>query len=45
MPQMAIGALSENWLFKEIGGRHWQMLCEGVNTNSDEIKDEEGNQL
>src|SRR5476651_517271 len=30
MPQMAIGALSENWLFKEIGDTHWDMLCAGL---------------
>ena len=45
MPQMAIEALSENWLFRELGNRHWQMLCNGINTSSGEIKDEEGNRL
>jgi len=45
MPQMAIGALSENWLFKEIGDTHWDMLCAGLNTPSLQLKDENDNRL
>ncbi len=45
MPQMAIEALSENWLFKELGNMHWQMLCKGLNTASSDLKDELGNRL
>ncbi len=45
MPQMAIEALSENWLFKELGQLHWQMLCDGLNTPSADLKDELGNRL
>ncbi|TAF96718.1 MAG: hypothetical protein EAZ32_07375 [Cytophagia bacterium] len=45
MPQMAIQALSENWLFKELGNLHWQMLCDGLNTKSFELKDELNNRL
>lgn len=45
MPQMAIEALSESWLFKELGQRHWDMLCKGLGTNSGDIADEEGNRL
>ncbi|MBW4890085.1 hypothetical protein KXQ82_10175 [Mucilaginibacter sp. HMF5004] len=45
MPQMAIGALSENWLFKEIGDTHWDLLCEGLNTPSLQLKDDAGNRL
>ena len=45
MPQMAIGALSENWLFKEMGDTHWDLLCRGLNTESLQLKDEGGNRL
>lgn len=45
MPQMAIEALSENWLFKELGNLHWQLLCAGLNTKSFDLKDELNNRL
>ena len=45
MPQMAIEALSENWLFKELGNIHWQMLCNGLNTKSFDLKDDLDNRL
>lgn len=45
MPQMAIEALSENWLFKEIGDKHWEMLCAGLNANSFDLTDSMGNRL
>ncbi len=45
MPQMALAALSENWLFKEIGSLHWDLLCSGLNTSSFDLKDELGNRL
>lgn len=45
MPQMANSALSENWLFKEMGDIHWELLCKGLNTESSLIKDESGNRL
>lgn len=45
MPQMAIGALSESWLFKEIGDTHWALLCTGLNTPSLQLKDENDNRL
>ena len=45
MPQMANSALSENWLFKEFGDIHWELLSKGLNTNSANIKDETGNRL
>jgi len=45
MPQMALGAMSENWFLKEIGSIHWQMLCEGLKTKSSELKDEENQRL
>ncbi len=45
MPQMAIEALSENWLFKELGSRHWDRICEGLGTPSFDLKDDIGNRL
>lgn len=45
MPQMAIEALSENWLFKETGNFHWEMICKGLNTKSYDLKDDLGNRL
>ena len=45
MPQMAIESLSENWLFKEIGDIHWDLLCKGLNTTSLHLKDELENRL
>lgn len=45
MPQMAIGALSENWLFKELGDMHWEMLCKGLDTPSFLLQDELKNRL
>jgi probable biosynthetic protein (TIGR04098 family) len=45
MPQMAVEALSENWLFKELGGLHWKMLCDGLSTSSFDLKDDLGNRL
>lgn len=45
MPQMAIHSLSENWLFKKIGSKHWTLLCDGLGTKSNEIQDELENRL
>lgn len=45
MPQMAVEALSENWLFKEIGGFHWDLICEGLETKSFDIKNDTANRL
>ncbi|MEM1217651.1 MAG: Pnap_2097 family protein [Bacteroidota bacterium] len=45
MPQMALTGLSENWLFKEIGDFHWNVLCQGLGTDSSQIQDEFGNRL
>src|SRR5579862_7564179 len=30
MPQMAVGGLSESWLFKELGDIHWNMLAKAL---------------
>ena len=45
MPQMALEALSENWLFKELGDAHWNLICHGLNTTSADLKDALGNRL
>lgn len=45
MPQMAIEALSENWLFKELGDLHWALICQGLNTKSFDLKNDTGSRL
>jgi probable biosynthetic protein (TIGR04098 family) len=45
MPQMANSALSENWLFKELGDIHWELLSKGLNTQSANFTDEFGKRL
>ena len=45
MPQMAVEALSENWLFKALGDTHWELLCNGLDTKSFDLKNDTGNRL
>ena len=45
MPQMALGGLSESWLFKELGALHWDMICDGLNTRSFDLKNETEDRL
>lgn len=45
MPHMAISALSENWLMKELGDLHWDLLSKGLQQKTSEIKDHFGNRL
>ena len=45
MPQMAIGSISENWLFRELGDAHWEMLCRGLDRKSSQMADEMQNRL
>lgn len=45
MPQMCLEALSENWLFKEAGDLHWDLLCRGLGTDSSKLQDDLGNRL
>jgi probable biosynthetic protein (TIGR04098 family) len=45
MPQMALGGLSETWLFKELGDMHWGMIMNGLRTASSELKDANGDRL
>jgi len=45
LPQMANRGLSENWLLKEMGDMHWQMLGEGLGQKSSDFCDSMGNRL
>jgi probable biosynthetic protein (TIGR04098 family) len=45
MPQMANSALSESWLLKYLGDKHWFLLSDGFNKKSSEFKDENGNRM
>jgi probable biosynthetic protein (TIGR04098 family) len=45
MPQMAMGGLSESWLFKELGDLHWTMLMDGLGVRSSELLDGTGDRL
>jgi len=45
MPQMANSALSENWLLKYLGDKHWFLLSEGFSKKSSEFIDDFGNRL
>ncbi|MEJ8756813.1 LnmK family bifunctional acyltransferase/decarboxylase [Pontibacter sp. H259] len=45
MPQMAINALSELWLLKELGDIHWQLISNGLQQKSSEFGDGLGNRL
>ena len=45
MPQMAAGALSESWLFKEIGDLHWSLITDGLGTPSSRLVDGNGERL
>jgi probable biosynthetic protein (TIGR04098 family) len=45
MPQMAVGGLSESWLFKEIGDLHWTMIMDGLGVRSSELNDGMGDRL
>jgi len=42
---MAVEALSENWLLKELGNLHWEMICNGLHTKSFDLKNDTGNRL
>jgi len=45
MPQMAANGLSENWLFKQNGNRHWQTLCESVGKQSSDLVNDTNQRL
>ncbi len=45
MPQMAIGALSESWLLKELGDFHWASICKGLGKKSKELVNDTDDRL
>ena len=45
MPQMALGGLSESWLFKELGDIHWSMISRGLNSPANLLSDANGDRL
>jgi probable biosynthetic protein (TIGR04098 family) len=45
MPQMAIGGLSESWLFKELGDIHWNMLAKALGQPTRLISDSAGDRI
>jgi probable biosynthetic protein (TIGR04099 family) len=42
MPQMSYGGLSENWLLKECGHRHWLGIAQGQGRELPDFRDAEG---
>lgn len=48
LPQTDATGLSENWLFKHCGERHWDYLCAAIGVsgvNANEMRDNAGNRL
>ena len=45
MPNMALEAMSENWLFKELGDTHWALICDGLQTKSFDLKNDTEDRL
>lgn len=45
MPQMAMGGLSESWLFKELGDLHWALITDGLGAPSSMLADANGARL
>jgi len=45
MPQMAMGGLSESWLFREMGDIHWALITEGLGEPSSMLADANGARL
>jgi probable biosynthetic protein (TIGR04098 family) len=45
MPQMAMGGLSESWVFKEFGDIHWSILAKGLKRPSHLLQDGNGERL
>ena len=45
MPHMALGGMSESWLFREFGDIHWTMLSEGLGQPSSKLADANGDRL
>jgi probable biosynthetic protein (TIGR04098 family) len=45
MPQMALGGLSEHWLFKELGDMHWGTLTRAFACPSHLLRDDAGERI
>jgi len=45
MPQMALGGLSEHWLFKELGDMHWTTLTKAFTRPSHLLTDDAGERI
>jgi len=45
MPQMAVGGLSESWLFKELGDIHWIVLAEALGQPTRLLSDSAGDRI
>jgi len=45
LPQMAMGGLSEGWLFREAGDVHWYMLTSALGVKTRNIADQAGARL
>ncbi len=45
MPQMAYCGMSENWLFRHAGSRHWDALCGSMGVESNSLVDTEGRRV
>ncbi|MFK8252478.1 Pnap_2097 family protein [Ancylobacter terrae] len=42
MPHLSLGGLSETWLLKELGHRHWQLLARSAGRAVPDFRDAEG---
>lgn len=45
LPQTAVGGLSENWLFKEFGDFHWELIGQRFGMPIEELRDERGERV
>lgn len=45
MPHLDAGGLSENWLFRDAGDRHWQAIARSLGLATDEIRSESGERI
>ena len=45
MPHLDAGGLSENWLFRDAGDRHWEAIARSLGLPTDEIRSESGERI
>ena len=45
LPQLHWGGISENWLLKELGDMHWEMIAQGLGVKSNKMTDDNGERL